>query len=78
MSKTHADRIDDRIEIQQAIDTLAQKGFVVLQKEIFKLFYQDAERYRFIREGNKDVWCSSGDDLLHSEQLDQSIDRLIK
>ncbi len=34
----------------------------------------DAGRYRFIRPGDKDVWCSSGDDLLTGDQLDAAID----
>lgn len=34
----------------------------------------DAERYRFIRDGKQDVWCSSGDDLLTSDNLDAAID----
>lgn len=35
---------------------------------------EDAERYRFIRDGEQDVWCSSGDDLLTHAQLDSAID----
>jgi len=34
----------------------------------------DAGRYRFIRPGDKDVWCSSGDDLLTGDRLDAAID----
>lgn len=34
----------------------------------------DAERYRFIRDGEQDVWCSSGDDLMTGDNLDAAID----
>lgn len=34
----------------------------------------DAERYRFIRDGEQDVWCSSGDWPLSGAELDTAID----
>lgn len=34
----------------------------------------DAGRYRFIRPGDKEVWCSSGDDFLTGDRLDAAID----
>ena len=39
-----------------------------------EVLQRDAGRYRFIRNGEQDVWCSSGDDLLTGDQLDSAID----
>lgn len=70
------DREDDEAlaDTQRAIIEAAERrGYARAEAENVG-YRTDAGRYRFIRPGDKDVWCSSGDDLLTGDQLDAAID----
>jgi hypothetical protein len=55
------------------IEAAERRGYARAEAENVG-YRTDAGRYRFIRPGDKDVWCSSGDDLLSGVQLDAAID----
>lgn len=58
---------------RQIIEAAERRGYARAEAENVG-YRTDAGRYRFIRPGDKDVWCSSGDDLLTGDQLDAAID----
>ncbi|MGX5660034.1 hypothetical protein ACWKWV_09970 [Castellaniella ginsengisoli] len=58
---------------RQIIEAAERRGYARAEAENVG-YRTDAGRYRFIRPGDKDVWCSSGDDLLTGDRLDAAID----
>lgn len=56
-------------------ETVSVENQRVTQREADKV---DAERYRFIRDGEQDVWCSVGDWPLSGDELDAAIDAVRK